>query len=114
MAIRNKNLVNGLSIGTTDTILFTVPTSLLRTIITQARVVNTGAAIATLNLWVLQSGDTVTDLTAAIVNKTIGVDETVILSDIINEVVETGGSLRATSDLATSLSFSASGLEVSS
>lgn len=114
MTIRNKKLANAVSVGITTTVLYTVPTSLLRTIITQARIVNTGAAVAVLNLWVVQPGETVDDTTAAIVNKSIGVDETVILSDIINQVLDTGGTLEATSDLATSLNFAASGLEVTS
>ena len=114
MTIRNKNLVNGVLIGTSDTTLYTVPTSLLRTILTQVRVTNNGSGVAVLNLWVLQPGDTVTDATAAIINKNIGVDETIILTSIINEVIAKGGSIQATSDLATSLYFSASGLEVTS
>ena len=114
MTLRNKNLVNGLAIGTSDTILYTVPASLLRTILMQVRVTNNGAAVAVLKLWVLQPGDIIEDAKEAIINKNIGVDETVILTAIINDVINKGGSIHATSDLIDSLFFSASGLEVSS
>lgn len=114
MAIRNKNLANGVIIGTSATNVYTVPASLLRSTISQVRVINTGGAVATLNLWILQPGESAIDARKAIEDKTIGVGETVLLSEIIGETINSLGIIQATSDLTSSLSFSASGLEVSS
>ncbi len=111
MAIKQKNIANGVIIGTTATDVYTVPTNLLRTTVTQARVVNTGAGPAVLNLSILQPGDVAADAFKAIATRTIGVDETYLLPEILGETIDKSGKIQAISDVASSLSFSATGLE---
>ncbi len=108
------NIANGEIIGATDTTLFTSPTTILRAIITQARLINYSAGAITVDLYILLSGESVSDEFKALASKSIAADETYLISEIIGNSLPQGATIVASASSAASISFSATATQVTS
>ncbi len=108
------DISNGEIIGTSNTTLYTVGTDIVRTVINQARLVNYSAAPVVVDLYILQNGESVADNYKALDTETIAANTELIVSQIIGDAIGSGGSIVAISDIATSVSFSATGTEFTS
>ncbi len=108
------NLANGEIIGTSNTVVYTVGTDVVRTVINQARIVNYSAGVAVTSVYILQNGESVADNFKALDAKSLGANEEYIISEIIGDSIGSGGSIVLICDTATSVSFSATGTEFTS
>lgn len=108
------DIANGEIIGDSNTTLYTVATSLVRTSINQARIVNYSATTTVTTIYILQSGESVANNFIALKNKSLGAGETYIISEIIGDSIGSGGTIVAICDIAASVSFSATGTEFTS
>ena len=106
------NLGNGVDLGVTSAEIYAVPTTLILAAIDQARLVNYGTIAVTVNLWILQSGETEANRFKAISSKRLSPNETYLCPEIIGDSINAGGSIRAICDTATSVSFSGKAREI--
>lgn len=111
MAVKFKKLVDGTQLGTTSSTLYTAP-ALTTTQIHDVTVCNTSTTAKTIDVYVVESGGSVSDTTTVIDGKTIGAKETVTLTDLIGVVLDPADTLRALASAATSVSIQASGVEI--
>lgn len=105
------NIANGETIGTSNTTLYTAPSSIIRATINQARLVNYSAGPVIISLYILQSGESAANEFKAVDTKTIAANTTYLVSEIIGDAIGAGGTIVAISDTATAVSFSATGTE---
>ena len=105
------NLANGEIIGAALTPLYTAPGSVTRTIINQARLVNYTAGAITIDLYVFQPSETTADNFKAIDTLSLAANTTKLVTEIIGDAIETGGSIQAVASAGSSVSFSATGTE---
>jgi hypothetical protein len=105
------NYSNGSILTTSFTDIYTVPTGVVKSVITQARVVNYSASAATLAIEILQNGEATATNFRAVDDVSIPAHSTVLLSEIIGDSLNTGGKVTALSSAATSLSISMTGTD---
>lgn len=105
------NLANGEIIGTSNTTLYTAPSSIIRAVINQARLVNYSAGPVVVSVFILQSGEAASNEFKALDGKSLAANETYLVSEIIGDSVDAGGTIVAIADTATAVSFSATGTE---
>ncbi len=108
------NLVNGEIIGSSNTILYTCPTSLIRVTLTQARLINYSSGAITVELYILLYGESASDEFKALSAKSIAADETYLISEIIGTSLPQRASIVASASSGSSISFSATGTQVTS
>lgn len=115
MAVRfGKNLANGVDIGATSAVVYTVPAGVVRTVVSQARIVNHTAGAITVSIWILQNGESESNEFKALDSESLAANETYLLSEIIGDSLNTGGTIKAIAGSANSVSFSATGTEFTS
>ena len=107
-----KNLANGVILGTVVASLYTVSTSIQRVVINHARLVNYSSTAVEVQIYVLQAGESVADAFKSNVNLILAPGETKLLQSIIGDSINTGGSVQGLAGAATSVSFSATGTEI--
>ena len=93
---------------------FTVPTSLVKVTIASAAIHNYGTTPEDFTIYIVASGGSANDLSEAISNRSIAVDETIDLFELIGRTILVGGSIQAEASAATKLSLSIGGSETSS
>jgi len=106
------NLANGVALSTSSAVVYTAPADVDRVVINQARIVNTGPVAVPVSVWVLQSGESEADNFKAIDSKSVGAGDTVLLSEIIGDSINAGGTIKVISGAITS-SISMTGTEFS-
>lgn len=106
MAIKSSvSAINGVPIPTVAAALYTVSANIDRVLVTNARIVNHTAGKKTVNLWVLQDGETAADQYKALVSKQLAGNETYLLPELRGQAIEANGSIEADCDVATSCSL---------
>ncbi len=105
------NLANGTILTTSSAIAYTAPTTVVNVTVDQARLVNYGTVAVTVDVWMLQSGDSEADAFLAISQKRLSPDETYLCPELIGDSINAGGTIKVKADTATSVSFSATGTE---
>lgn len=114
MAIEyGKNLANGVVLPTSAGAVYTAPTTVIRTIINQARLVNVSAFTKNVTMYVLQAGEAVADARKSRVDISISPGETQLLTELIGEAILSTGSVQAFTTTADTVYFSATGTEIS-
>lgn len=115
MAIKaGVNLANGVAVPAVGAALYTVPGAIDRIVVNSARLVNFSATKTIVNLWVLQSGETTADGFKAVDEYQMAGHETKIISEIIGDSINSGGSIEVDAAVASRISFSANGTEFTS
>jgi len=107
------NLANGKILGIANTILYTAPASIIRVAINQARLVNYSVAPATVDLYILQPSEVAADEFKAVDTVILAAGDTKLVSEIIGDSLNAGGTIVGISTTATAVSFSATGTEFS-
>jgi len=105
-----QELVNGLNIPDTSGVLYTVPGTFNRMKLDMCRIVNHTAVPVTVNLWILQNGEIEADNFKVLVDYVLPGNGSELIGQMIGSVIDTGGVIRGLASVATSVSFSATGL----
>jgi len=83
-----------------------------RFLISDLVLVNSGAAIRTVNLYILKDGtETIADARKILVNKRLGNNETYLSLEMIGQSIGTGGSIQAVVDGGSDVTISIVGTE---
>jgi hypothetical protein len=106
-----KILTSGQTISTSAGSVGTIDSSLSRFLISDFVIINTGTSIRTVNIYVLQVGDTVVDSNKILVDKVLAGKETYLSFEMIGLSIEGGGSIQAVVDAGTDVSISIIGTE---
>lgn len=109
--IGGKSLANGVEISTTLGTIALIPSTIDRFQVGQASLINSGSAIRTVSIEVLQSGDSVADNFKILVDKRLGVGETYLLFELIGISINSGGSIQAVVDTGTDVAIFINGTE---
>ena len=112
--IYGQNFANGVVLPTVAGSLYAVPAGVVRSIITQARLVNYGATAVAVTLYVLQDGESVTAARQTRIEKSLAAGATELVEELIGDSVEAGGSIQGFASSATSVSISITGTEITS
>lgn len=103
--------INGEQLPNTNSVLYSVGTDVTRILIDQARLVNFDTAPHAVTIYILQPGDSVADNFKAIVDVTVGAEESFLLANIIGQAIDSGGSVQGFADAASSVALSLTGTE---
>lgn len=104
MAVKtNQVLQKGFVLTTGGDAIYSAPASIVRAAIDQCVITNHGTAPATIDVHILQSGDSADTTNKVISNQTLAVDESFTPPEVIGSVINTGGSVYAVSDTASSV-----------
>lgn len=115
MAVTHGNIfLDNFDVPNSASAAFTVPTTLVKVTIAAATIHNYGTTKEDFTIYIVPSGGSANDLTEAISNRSIAVDETIDLFELIGRPILVGGSIQAKASTATKLSLSVSGSETSS
>lgn len=116
MAVTHGNIfLDNFDVPIAASAAFTVPTSLVKVAIAAATIHNYGTTPETFTIYIVPSGGSANDLSEAISPfRSIAVDETIDLFELIGRPILVGGSIQAKASTATKLSLSVSGSETSS
>lgn len=106
-----KRLVNGTTLTTANVVQYTAPAN-TRTIIRRATFVNSSAQAATVTVYLVPSGGTVSVGNQIIRNRALGAGEAWSAPDLEGHVIEAGGSIQASASAASAISLVASGVEI--
>ena len=106
------NVANGFIINTTVSSVHTIPTSVDRFQIAEALIHNSGSSIRTVDIYILQAGQSVSNATK-VVTKKLGVNESFLLLQIIGMSINTSGSIQAVVDSGTDVAIFITGTEFS-
>lgn len=104
--------LSGADVQTTAKNLFTVPVNIERFRIDQATCTNYGSNSANLTVWIMQSGETENSQILAIPLTTLIPNETLTLFELLGRAVEKSGNIRAKSSVASTLSLSITGTNI--
>lgn len=104
-----NQFLSGYEVPTVATSAYLVPDNVLSIVVGNAAVRNYGSSEAKFTLWMLPSGATLDDNYKAIIEKTIGVGESVPLSIILSEPLNTGGQIYVQSNVVDTLSLTIGG-----
>lgn len=83
-----------------QTLIYTVPSTLNRLVLSTFRVVNTDTTARTLTVWIVQTGESIADKHQAYVSKSLKLGETAVLSEIIGEPLGVGDMIYAQASVA--------------
>jgi len=101
--------LSGFQIPATLTSAFVVSSSFSRVTISNARVVNSDTETRALTLQMVPSGASFLDRYQAIITKDIGPGQTVLLTEILSEPMQTGDAIWALGSAANVLSLTVGG-----
>lgn len=110
MAVMGKRLVSGSQIAASNTTYYTATN--VRARIDKCTVTNTTAGAVTFNLYLVPSGGSAGVTNQIVDTKSVGVDETYVVSEAIGHWLDVGGFISAGASAATSLTLVVSGVEV--
>ena len=111
MAIRaGESLTSTLQIGTTVGSVGSI-TEVDRFVISDLVLVNSGTIVRTVNLYILQDDETISDARKILVNKRLGNGETYSSLEMIGQSIGNGGSIQAVVDAGTDVTISIVGTE---
>ena len=100
--------VNGAIIGVSAGSLYDCPSTMAWARFDNARLVNYGGATPTVDLWVLQSGETTAGANWKIVDTYVmSVDETYVLDMVIGDAIQLGGSIYGQASAGSEVAFAA-------
>ena len=110
MVNAGKVLTSGQTISTTVGSVGDI-TIIDRFLISSLVLVNHGTSVKTVNLYIIQSGLTVSDSDKILVNKRLGAGETYLSLEMVGQSIVDGGSIRAIVDSGTDVTISIIGTE---
>jgi len=107
-----KALFEGTALTTSNVDLYTSPTN-VKTSIQSANLVNTTAGAVIAYVYLIESGGTASAANAAICALSLGGNATYQCPELVNQVMESGDKITAHASANASISFRASGAQVS-